>query len=129
MISNAFTNESLVSIEGVALHSDLLKIFEISQNRRAADVKNAYRYNDFCAAYNPKSKLSIFADGKSVEKSVKEIADEIKIMIHMIEDDLDLQIELRDLIEKVDTKDINVLMNFLDLLVDSQYQALFEKYR
>ena len=129
VISNAFTNESLVSIEGVALHSDLLKIFEISQNRRAADVKNAYRYNDFCAAYNSKSKLSIFADGKSVEKSAKEIADEIKIMIHMIEDDLDLQIELRDLFEKVDTKDINVVMNFLDLLVDSQYQALFEKYR
>ena len=119
----------IVSIEGVALHSDLLKIFEISQNRRAADVKNAYRYNDFCAAYNSKSKLSIFADGKSVEKSAKEIADEIKIMIHMIEDDLDLQIELRDLFEKVDTKDINVVMNFLDLLVDSQYQALFEKYR
>ena len=81
LVADPYSNSSLESLDGHSLHEDLLSIFEISQMRRAADIKNAYRYNDFYQAYNSKSKIAIFSNEKEFKQSEKEIKDEILILI------------------------------------------------
>ena len=63
---------------------------------RAADIKNAYRYNDFYQAYNSKSKIAIFSNEREFKQSEKEIKDEILILIHMIQEDLEVQIHVKE---------------------------------
>ena len=97
--------------------------------RREADIRNAYRFNDFCQAYNPKSKLAIFESDREYSKTGKDIKKEILIMIHLIEDDLEVQIAVREMFEKVNGKDKEELANFLDRLVEKEYQTLYESYK
>ena len=64
LVADPYSNSSLESLDGHSLHEDLLSIFEISQMRRAADIKNACRYNDFYQAYNSNSKIAIFSNSQ-----------------------------------------------------------------
>ena len=50
-------------------------------------------------------------------------------MIHLIEDDLEVQIAVREMFEKVNVKDKEELANFLDRLVEKEYQTLYQSYR
>ena len=97
--------------------------------RRAADIKNAYRYNDFCQAYSSKSKIAIFANEKEFKQSNKEIIDEILIMIHMIQDDLEVQIHVKEVFDGIKSKGTEVLNKFLELLVEKDYQSLYEHFK
>ena len=129
LLSEPYADKPLQSIDGHSLHTDLLDVFKISQLRREADIRNAYRFNDFCQAYNPKSKLAIFENDREYSKTEKEIKEEILIMIHLIEDDLEVQIAVREMFEKVKGKDKEELANFLDRLVEKEYQTLYESYK
>ena len=50
-------------------------------------------------------------------------------MIHLIEDDLEVQIAVREMFKKVNGKDKEELNNFLDRLVEKEYQTLYEYYK
>ena len=125
----AYEQEELRSIDGQALHPNLVDIFEISRQRREADVLNAYRYNDFLQAYNPRSRIAILADDKECQVSEKEVKDEIMILIHILSEDLETQSVMREIFENVRSRDIYVLKNFLDLLVEKDYQTIYEIYK
>ena len=121
------TEKSLVSIDGDILHKDLLNIFKISQLRREDDLRNAYRYSDFGRAYNPKSKIGILQEDKQYSKTDKDIKEDIQIMIHMIEDDFELQLAIRDIYDKLKKSTDKLLLNrFLDMLVDKDYHTISE---
>ena len=127
LVADPYSNSSLESLDGHSLHEDLLSIFEISQMRRAADIKNAYRYNDFYQAYN--SRIAIFANEKEFKQSEKEIKDEILILIHMIQEDLEVQIHVKEVFDRIKSKGIEVLNKFFELLVDKDYQTLYEYFK
>jgi hypothetical protein len=57
-------DQPLQSIDGHTLHANLPDIFKISRQRREADILNAYRFNDFSLAYNPKSRIAILENDK-----------------------------------------------------------------
>jgi hypothetical protein len=124
-----YEQEELQSIDGQSLHPNLVDIFEISRQRREADVLNAYRYNDFLQAYNPRSKIAILADDKEHLVTEKEVKDEIMILIHILSDDLETQSVVQELFDNVRSRDMSVLKNFLELLVDKDYQTLYEIYK
>ena len=50
-------------------------------------------------------------------------------MIHMIEDDLKVQIAIREIFEQVNCKDKEELNIFLERLVEKDYQSLYESYK
>jgi hypothetical protein len=50
-------------------------------------------------------------------------------MIHIIQDDLEVQILVKEIFDKVKSKGIEVLNNFFELLVEKDYQTLYEHYR
>jgi hypothetical protein len=124
-----YEQEELQSIDGQSLHPNLVDIFEISRQMREADVLNAYRYNDFLQAYNPRSKIAILADDKEHLVTEKEVKDEIMILIHILSDDLETQSVVQELFDNVRSRDMSVLKNFLELLVDKDYQTLYEIYK
>ena len=90
---------------------------------------NAFRFSDFTMAYNPKSKLNILAGGASKKRSEKDIKDEILILIHMLNEDPDTELVMRDAFEKVQNGDKEVLENFLELLVSKDYQTIHDLYK
>ena len=65
----------MLSIDGEPLHEDLNSLFRLSQERREADILNAYRFNDFTMAYNAKSKLNILAGGnlRNAQKKISKM--------------------------------------------------------
>jgi hypothetical protein len=89
----------------------------------------AYRYNDLYQAYNSKSKIAIFANEKEFKQSEKEIKDEILILIHMIQEDLEVQIHVKEVFDRIKSKGIEVLNKFFELLVDKDYQTLYEYFK
>ena len=110
-------DQPLQSIDGHTLHANLPDIFKISRQRREADILNAYRFNDFSLAYNPKSRIAILENDKEYEASEKDLKEEIMILIHLLENDLQTQSVIRDLFEKVKSQGAAVLKNFLEHLV------------
>jgi hypothetical protein len=124
-----YEKKTLKSIDGQNLHEDLTDLFKISQERRQVDVLNAFRYSDFTMAYNPKSKIHTLDDGKTKKRSEKDIQEEILILIHILEDDPDTEIVMREAFEKVKNYDMDTLENFLDLLVSKEYQSIYDKYK
>ena len=51
----------------------------------------------------------------------KVIKDEIMILIHILNDDVETQCIAREAFENVSIRDISVLTDFLDLLVNKDY--------
>ena len=123
---NPYNEKSLESIDGQELHSDLNDIFKMSQERRKADILNAYRFSDFTQAYNPRSKIHVLADDVTTRQTEKDIQDEILILIHMLGDDPDAEIVLRDIFDNVKSNGRETLENFLELLVAKEYQTIYE---
>ena len=62
-------------------------------------------------------------------RTEKDIQDEILILIHMLGDDPDAEIVLRDLFENVKSNGRETLENFLELLVANDYQTIYENYK
>ena len=122
-----YIETALESIDGQLLHCDLLDIFNISRQKREANVLNAYRYSDFCQGYNAKSKIAILANEKESVTSEQDTRTQIHIMIELLEDNLETQSVIRDLFDKIkDKKDIEVLSQFLNCLIEKDYQTLFD---
>ena len=124
-----YKKKTLSTISGEELNPNLMNIFELSRQRRKADVLNALRYNDFLAAYKANSKIAIFANDKENIVTEKEIKDEIMILIHLLNDDVETQCIAREAFENVRNRDISVLTDFLDLLVNKDYQTMYENYK
>ena len=88
---------------------------------------NAYRYSDFCQGYNAKSRIAILANEKESVTSEQEIRNQIHIMIELLEDNLETQSVIRDLFDRIkDKNDIEVLSQFLNCLIEKDYQTLFD---
>ena len=97
------------------------------EKKREANVLNAYRYSDFCQGNNAKYKIAILANEMESVTSEQEIRNQIHIMIELLEDDLETQSVIRDLFDKIKhTKDIEVLSQFLNCLIEKDYQTLFD---
>ena len=69
------------------------------------------------------------ADDKEHLVTEKEVKDEIMILIHILSDDLETQSVVQELFDNVRSRDMSVLKNFLELLVDKDYQTLYEIYK
>ena len=57
------------------------------------------------------------------------IKDEILILIHMIQEDLEVQIHVKEVFDRIKSKGIEVLNKFFELLVDKDYQTLYEHFK
>ena len=57
------------------------------------------------------------------------IKDEILILIHMIQEDLEVQIHVKEVFDRIKSKGIEVLNKFFELLVDKDYQTLYEYFK
>ena len=57
------------------------------------------------------------------------IKDEILILIHMIQEDLEVQIHVKEVFDIIKSKGIEVLNKFFELLVDKDYQTLYEYFK
>ena len=77
-------------------------------------------------AYNPKSKIHTIADGITKKRSEKEVQAEILILIHMLNEDPDTEIVMRESFEKVKNNDREALESFLDLHVAKEYQTIYD---
>ena len=124
-----YENKTLQSIHGENLHEDLKDIFRISQERRQVDVLNAFRFSDFTMAYNARSKINILGAGKTKKRSEKDVQEEIVILIHMLQDDPETEIVMRETYEKVKKNGIVTLEHFLELLVCKEYQTIYDNYK
>ena len=71
----------------------------------------------------------IFANEKEFKQSDKEIIDEVLIMIHMIQEDLEVQIHVKEVFDGIKSKGTDVLNKFLELLVEKDYQKLYEHFK
>ena len=119
----------ITSIKGEKLNPNLMNIFDISQKTRQSDILHAYSYSDFLQAYNPVNKVSIIADDNVKKKGEKDIQRECLILIHMMEDDPDAQIELRDIFEKVKKDGRDALQKFFDLIVVKDISTIYESFK
>ena len=59
----------------------------------------------------------------------KVIKDEIMILIHILNDDVETQCIAREVFDNVRNRDISVLKDFMDLLVNKDYQTMYENYK
>ena len=57
------------------------------------------------------------------------IKDEILILIHMIQEDLEVQIHVKEVFDRIKSKGSEVLNKFFELLVDKDYQTLYEYFK
>ena len=57
-LEEPYEKKTLLSIDGEPLHEDLNSLFRLSQERREADILNAYRFNDFTNLRNVQKKIS-----------------------------------------------------------------------
>ena len=80
-----YSEGELESIEGDKLNTALLDIFKTSREKRDADILNVIRYSDFSKSYNSKSRIPILEDDKNHETSVKEMEDQIFILLNCID--------------------------------------------
>ena len=85
--------------------------------------------NSPLAAYKNNSKIAIFANDKENVLTEKEIKDEIMILIHLLNGDVETQCIAREAFENVIIRDISVLTDFLDLLVIKDYQTMYGNYK
>ena len=65
----------------------------------------------------------------TTRQTEKDIQDEILILIHMLGDDPDAEIVLRDIFDNVKSNGRETLENFLELLVAKEYQTIYETYK
>lgn len=71
----------------------------------------------------------ILVNEKEFKQSDKEIIDEVLIMIHMIQEDLEVQIHVKEVFDGIKSKGTDVLNKFLELLVEKDYQKLYEHFK
>ena len=50
-------------------------------------------------------------------------------MIHMIQEDLEVQIHVKEVFDGIKCKGTDVLNKFLELLVEKDYQKLYEHFK
>ena len=50
-------------------------------------------------------------------------------MIHMIQEDLEVQIHVKEVFDGIKSKGTDVLNKFLELLVEKDYQKLYEHFK
>ena len=77
----------------------------------------------------PNQKYTLLADGITKKHSKKEIHGEILLLIHMLNEDLDTEIVMRESFEKVKNNGSESPENFMDLLVAEEYQTIYENYK
>ena len=51
------------------------------------------------------------------------------LLVHLLNDDVETQCMAREVFENVRNRDISVLKDFLDLLVNKDYQTMYENYK
>ena len=124
--SDPYSKVELESVEGDKLSKALLDVFQTSREKRNADILNVIRYSDFSKGYNSKSKIPILEDDKENVTTVKELEEQILILLHCIEDkeEKDLLTEL--FLNGKNEKPSNYFQNFLTSLIDQTYSNLIE---
>ena len=99
------------------------------QYELAGHSMGTFGKNSPLAACKANSKIAIFANDKENVLTEKEIKDEIMILIHPLNDDVETQCIAREVFDNVRNRDISVLKDFMDLLVNKDYQTMYENYR
>ena len=83
-------NKEFVSIDKKPLNSCLTDLFMKGVNSRDSDIRNILRKNDIKLGYNSTNKIQILQSDigktKDLETIEKELKNEIKIMISLIDD-------------------------------------------
>ena len=125
-LNDPYSEVELSSIDGDRLNKDLLELFPISRKQRKSNILNVIRYSDFANGYDNKGKIDIFEEKKNNETSIKEMEEQIYILLHCIEDkeDKDLLTEL--FLNEKQGKPAQFFERFLNALVDQSYSNLIE---
>ena len=85
-LDHPYTDGDLDSAEGEKLNEALLDVLKLSRQSRDSDILKVIRYSDFAEGYNSKSRIPILELDKDKEITVKELEDQIHILLHCIKD-------------------------------------------
>ena len=116
----------LESVEGHKLNKSLLDVFQTSRDKRNSDILNVIRYSDFSKGYNSKSRIPILEVDKENETTVKEIEDQILILLHCIEDKEEKDVLTETFLNGKNGKPKSYFIDFLSSLIDQTYSNLIE---
>ena len=89
-LQNPLVTKELSSISNKPLNPSLKDLFKLGINARDSDIRNFLRHNDIKLGYNVTNKIEILDEDiqkkKDLPLRLKEIKNEIKIMISLVED-------------------------------------------
>ena len=89
--------------------------FSVSARKR--DIRNVIRHNDLAKSFSNKNRIHVLKseinNPKQMNTLINDLKTEIKIMIEIIED-AEIQIQMRTLLEKNQTKGKEYLESMLD---------------
>ena len=73
--------------------------------------------------------LLCFQQPSKVGESPKDIKNEILILIHMLEEDPEMENAMREAVMKAEKYEKDALENFLELMVSKEYHSIFDIYK
>ena len=124
-LDHPYTDGDLDSAEGEKLNEALLDVFKLSRQSRDSDILKVIRYSDFAEGYNSKSRILILELDKDKEITVKELEDQIHILLHCIKDPEEKELLTELFVNEKTGKDAAFFKNFIASLIDQTYSNLF----
>ena len=123
-LDHPYTDGDLDSAEGEKLNEALLDVFKLSRQSRDSDILKVIRYSDFAEGYNSKSRIPILELDKDKEITVKELEDQIYILLHCIKDPEEKELLSEIFVNEKTGKDAAFFKNFIASLIDQTYSNL-----
>ena len=119
--------KELSSMSGKPLNNALNDIYRVSVKARDSDIRKVIQHQDVKEGYQTRNKIVILEEQMTASRSedliIKDLKNDIKIMIELVEDSL-VQLNLKSFYDENKTKGVEFLENMLHGLTSDDYTLL-----
>ena len=119
--------KELSSMSGKPLNNALIDIYRVGVKARDSDIRKVIQHQDVKEGYQTRNKIVILQEQMTASRSedliIKDLKNDIKIMIELVEDPL-VQLNLKSFYDENKTKGVEFLENMLHGLTSNDYTFL-----
>ena len=119
--------KELSSMSGKPLNNALIDIYRVGVKARDSDIRKVIQHQDVKEGYQTRNKIVILQEQMTASRSedliIKDLKNDIKIMIELVEDPL-VQLNLKSFYDENKTKGVEFLENMLHGLTSDDYTFL-----
>ena len=119
--------KELSSMSGKPLNNALNDIYRVGVKARDSDIRKVIQHQDVKEGYQTQNKIVILEEQMTASRSedliIKDLKNDIKIMIELVEDPL-VQLNLKSFYDENKTKGVEFLENMLHGLTSDDYTFL-----